>query len=832
MTKKLPLIAPNPVRLSERIDALRAIEESGIYSNGGPVVRGFEAALVERMFGGEGEALAVANATLGLMIAIRQAAGARQGGLAIMPAMTFAATAHAAEWAGLTPLIVDIDPNDWTACAAAEEAALKRYGDRVAAMVPYATFGASIDLDRYRRFAEHYGVGVVVDAAASLGSSDAEGCAFGRGSAFPIVYSMHATKAFATAEGGVIYSTDKGLIAELRRMTNFGFGDRRRADGPGLNAKLSEVHGLMAQGKLEDFDAVAAHRAALVDAYRAGLADYEMQHDTGMRQAAQFMPVLVPADLTHQRRAIQADLEEQGIGSATYFSPHLGEQPHFRGSALMEPTPVANRVSARILSLPITEAMTVEDVGRVCVALNEACARARLSRTLALGRSAEPGRRIGTLVIGGGPAGTALLTAASKVGRIEALAGAGLMVVERSAYLGGGNLGHYAITSDTTAGTFLSAVKDNPYAELAELMEWPSARQVAAYEGKLGVPLPLVAPFLADCGDRLGALVERHGGELLTRHEVVEAQRLAGGGWGVRVRAVDGGEEKRVTADNIVVATGGYQAAEDLSKQALAGSTIGDLAGERLWAADDFMRLGGIERLRLRLGENRAPRIAIIGASTSAVASAVLMLKASPALPLGQGAITIVHRQPLRPFYPSVEAAHADGYFDFTDQDLCPLSGFVHRLAGFRLESRELALRMLSIGGRTPDPRVSLIHSTPETDAEVRAAVEAADIVVAALGYRPCAARLLDVNGSEIALMAHDQGRPRMVDQQCRVMDAEGRPLPGAYGIGLAAGFVPMGRLGGEPNFKGKANGLWLWQNDIGQLIVDQLLADRKQAAA
>ena len=46
----------------------------------------------------------------------------------------------------------------------------------------------------------------------------------------------------------------------------------------------------------------------------------------------------------------------------------------------------------------------------------------------------------------------------------------------------------------------------------------------------------------------------------------------------------------------------------------------------------------------------------------------------------------------------------------------------------------------------------------------------------------------------------------------------------GLYGIGLAAGFVPWGALGGEKSFIGQANGLWLWQNDIGQMILDQLL--------
>jgi hypothetical protein len=55
-------------------------------------------------------------------------------------------------------------------------------------------------------------------------------------------------------------------------------------------------------------------------------------------------------------------------------------------------------------------------------------------------------------------------------------------------------------------------------------------------------------------------------------------------------------------------------------------------------------------------------------------------------------------------------------------------------------------------------------------------------------------------------------------------MDAEGNPVPGVYGIGLASGHVPDGRLGGESSFSGKANGLWLWQNDIGQMIVEQLL--------
>ena len=71
-----------------------------------------------------------------------------------------------------------------------------------------------------------------------------------------------------------------------------------------------------------------------------------------------------------------------------------------------------------------------------------------------------------------------------------------------------------------------------------------------------------------------------------------------------------------------------------------------------------------------------------------------------------------------------------------------------------------------------------------------------------------------------------------MVDRHCRIKDATGAAIPGLYGIGLAAGFVPWGKLGGEASFSGQANGLWQWQNDVGAMIVDQVLGDAARAIA
>ena len=829
MPKPLPLIAPNPPRLSDHLAALRRIEASGIYSNGGPEVRGFEAAATAQLFDGRGACVAVASATLGLMIAIREASGFEPvpGTLALMPALTFAATAQAAAWAGLTPLICDIDPDDWNAAAAEEERLLRHYGARIGAIVPYATFGNAIDLDRYRHYAKEYGVGIVIDAASSLGTIADDGASFGSDAPFAVVHSMHATKTFAVAEGGLIHCADPARIARLRAMTNFGFEAGRSATLPGINAKLPEIVAVLARAKLDEIEAVASHRALLETTYRGQLGELVTQRVAGRRRAMQFMPVLLPEAVSDRRDAVEAALTAGGIGSGRYFSPHLGQQPWFRRTALIEPTPVADAVAARMLSLPITDAMTVDDVARVTTALHRAIRDVSVRRTVAT--VAAP-RVAGLVVIGGGPAGTALLTAAAKRGQLNDLARDGLVVVDRDDAIAGGRLGQFAITSDSTAQTFLTAIDGNPHPEIAALVDHPAARAVAAHRGALGVPLVEVGPFLRATGAALTGIVRDAGGSVLTGHVALRTDRRGDGLWTIRLKRMADGREFDQPARNVVIATGGHQPLDRLALQHVAGAPLVDLADGRLLQSDEILSIGGFERVADLVSTRRAPRIAVIGGSTSALTTVALLLKGRPALPLGAGAITLLHRRPLRPFYPSAEAALAEGFTDFGPDDICPVSGFVYRLAGFRLEARDLVVRMLGIDGRVPDPRVALHRIAGDDDTAARAIVQQADLVIAALGYRPHALPVYGEDGAAIEIAASAGGA--MVDPHCRVRAADGRPIPGLYGLGLAAGFVPWGSLGGEASFSGQANGLWLWQNDVGSMIVDQVLNHEARAAA
>jgi len=295
-----------------------------------------------------------------------------------MPSFTFAAAAQAVIWAGLTPLFCDIDEALWAMSPTSAERLLESYGSSVAVIFPYATFGTDIDLDHYRALSLRYGIPVVIDAAASLGTCSRDGQGFGTGFPYPIVFSMHATKAFATAEAGLIYCADPGTIQALRAMSNFGFDDAQSVSMPGLNAKLNEFTALMALEKLRNFDAVMTHRTALAQAYRAALPECVFQVFGAQRQAFVFMPVLLPEQHATGRANILQLLEKQGIGARKYFSPHLALHPYLKQNSMSGDLTTTDMIARRIISLPMSDLMTIEDVQFVCNALRGACNAALL----------------------------------------------------------------------------------------------------------------------------------------------------------------------------------------------------------------------------------------------------------------------------------------------------------------------------------------------------------------------------------------------------------------------------------------------------------------------
>ena len=197
-----------------------------------------------------GSVTTVNNATIGLMLAINEIKRPH-GRFVLMPSFTFSVAPLAAMWCGLEPYFVDIKDDDWCMNEELIKELLEKLGDEVALVMPYATFGTNLDLKFYQRVQDS-GVPVVIDAAASFGTSGVNG-AFGKGFTGVVVFSFHATKPFGIGEGGLVYSADKSLISKIRQAGNFGFSENRETTLQGLNSKLSEYAQPIALATLDVF---------------------------------------------------------------------------------------------------------------------------------------------------------------------------------------------------------------------------------------------------------------------------------------------------------------------------------------------------------------------------------------------------------------------------------------------------------------------------------------------------------------------------------------------------------------------------------------------------
>jgi dTDP-4-amino-4,6-dideoxygalactose transaminase len=362
---RIPFLKPNLVKKESYIRYIEQMEQSGIYSNFGPLNRALEQKVLETMFHSCGDVTTVNNATIGLMLAISQTKRT-QGKYALMPSFTFAATPHAAIWCGLEPYFIDISPDDWCMNEQSLNEAIRDLGDKLAVVVPYATFGMNMDLTSYEKLIEK-GIPVVVDAASSFGATF-QGRHFGSGFHGTVVYSFHATKAFGIGEGGLIYSADNRLISRIRQAENFGFNHQRVSELNGLNGKMNELTAAVGLATLEAFPQKIQRRSEIYEKYiyhmsRNGLFEkgWTLQQIRGTI-AHQFFPVLCPEDRWNHE--IIDSLSAQQIEARTYFAPPCHQHP------ICSSFPAASmhwteQICRRIVSLPLWETMhdqAVEDV--------------------------------------------------------------------------------------------------------------------------------------------------------------------------------------------------------------------------------------------------------------------------------------------------------------------------------------------------------------------------------------------------------------------------------------------------------------------------------------
>jgi dTDP-4-amino-4,6-dideoxygalactose transaminase len=366
--------APQVPPLSEIAVHYARSEQARWFSNGGPCVRELERQCAAYL-GLEHPGVAVSNATLGLMVALRACMGrpSRKRRYIAVPSFTFIATVNAIAWAGFEPLFLDIDPASWQP----SPDSLERLSTRrkaVAGVLLCSTFGTAPSgpvRAAWRNFLRSTGMPAVVDSAAGFGAVDEDGRSLGD-QGLAEVFSFHATKPFAIGEGGLVTSTSPDVLATVRSLANFGFDAKRNIPGDvGLNAKMSELHGATGLAVLGVFDQVLKNRReaalALIRALEGSGVVAQQGHPGS---TFQFLPVAMPSKAARQR--LLAAAPDAGIEVRVYFDPPMHRLAQFVGSPRTSDLRVTEWLSDHVVALPMANDLDAGQSERIA-ALVKAC---------------------------------------------------------------------------------------------------------------------------------------------------------------------------------------------------------------------------------------------------------------------------------------------------------------------------------------------------------------------------------------------------------------------------------------------------------------------------
>ncbi len=245
---------------------------------------------------------------------------------------------------------------------------------------PVDLAGLPVDRDRLYAIAQRHGLRVVEDAAQSIGANWN-----GReiGSLGDLVsFSFHPNKNMTTIEGGCLVLNDE---AEARTFEKLRLqGVTRLPDGTmdvdllGGKANLTDVAATVGLGQLARVDAFNARRRALAQRYferldpALGLAlplpDFK-QSNWHM-----FQPLLPLERMRMTRAEFIEAMKAEGIGIGVHY-PALHLFTLYRARGYKEGDfPVAERIGASTITLPLFPAMHDTDVDRVCDALRRVLA--------------------------------------------------------------------------------------------------------------------------------------------------------------------------------------------------------------------------------------------------------------------------------------------------------------------------------------------------------------------------------------------------------------------------------------------------------------------------
>jgi dTDP-4-amino-4,6-dideoxygalactose transaminase len=317
---------------------------------------------------GAAAGVAVSSCTAGLHLSLR-ALGVGAGDEVLVPSLTFVATVNAVLYVGATPVFVDIESHVVPHMSLSDAAAKISPRTKAAIVMHYG--GYLVDELQWSAFRERYRIDLIEDAAHAAGVD-------GVGRLGDVaVFSFFSNKNMTTAEGGMIFCQDEGVLARVRAMRSHGMTsgtlDRHRGHAfgydvtmLGYNYRMDELRAAIGLVQLSHLTEWNRRRKYLTNLYRELLSLYCPQillpFDQHTSSAYHLAVVILPK--TVLRDEAMRKLSYGGVQTSVHYVP-VHRFSFYRERHPSVSLPITEDFADRVLTLPLFPSLRESEVEHV-----------------------------------------------------------------------------------------------------------------------------------------------------------------------------------------------------------------------------------------------------------------------------------------------------------------------------------------------------------------------------------------------------------------------------------------------------------------------------------
>lgn len=312
---------------------------------------------------GSNYCVGVASGLDALKIAVH-VLGIGKGDEVIVQGNTYIATVMGITENGATPVFVEPDEYYNIDVTEIEE----KITERTKAIMVVHLYGQAADMTAIMKLAKKYHLKVIEDCAQAHGSVH---CGKKVGTFGDIgCFSFYPTKNLgAFGDGGALVTNSEDLCKKARIYRNYGSEKKYYNQVVGLNSRLDELQAGLLRVKLQHLDSLNQERNRIAQSYLTKIKNENVVLPLLRENSTSVWHQFVIR--TRKRKELIEYLEKNGIHTMIHYPipPHLSEAYRYlnikQGSL-----PVTERYAGEVLSLPMYNGMTDEEIGKVIETVN------------------------------------------------------------------------------------------------------------------------------------------------------------------------------------------------------------------------------------------------------------------------------------------------------------------------------------------------------------------------------------------------------------------------------------------------------------------------------